>query len=267
VSVASRCNDFTRDYEIGQAEALIELERAVLGVDYGATSWTTREEAARFAQALGLRPGMRLLDVGSGSGWPGLFLAASTGCDAVLSDVPATGLRVAARRAAADGLAGRCEVVQASAAALPFAAASFDAISHCDVLCCLPAKLEALRSCRRVAKDGARMAFSVISIAPGLGEDERRRAVECGPPCVEGAEDYAALLREAGWAVLECTDVTAAFASLIETSLAHIDRKVAAFQAALGEQEFADRVLRRRNALKGVHTGLLRRECFVSSAA
>jgi len=40
-----------------------ELERSVLGCDYGGTSWTTRLEADRIARVLELDPKMRLLDV------------------------------------------------------------------------------------------------------------------------------------------------------------------------------------------------------------
>jgi hypothetical protein len=61
-----RC--FTRDYELGRSPAVRDLERSVLGCDYGATSWTTRDEAGTVADLLGLRPSMRLLDVGAGAG-------------------------------------------------------------------------------------------------------------------------------------------------------------------------------------------------------
>ena len=36
---------------------------------------------------------VRLLDLGAGRGWPGLYLAVRTGCQVVLSDVPLEGLR------------------------------------------------------------------------------------------------------------------------------------------------------------------------------
>src|SRR5262249_10214747 len=69
-TASPRC--FTRDYELGRSTTVRELERDVLGSDYGATSWTTRDEARTVAELLGLRPDMRLLDVGAGAGWPGL---------------------------------------------------------------------------------------------------------------------------------------------------------------------------------------------------
>jgi 2-polyprenyl-3-methyl-5-hydroxy-6-metoxy-1,4-benzoquinol methylase len=104
----TRIPDFARDYELGRSEVLRELECCVLGCDYGGTSWTTRAEASRIAELLELCSGDKLLDVGAGSGWPALFLAQTTGCDATLVDLPLTGLRVAVERAVTDGLAQRC---------------------------------------------------------------------------------------------------------------------------------------------------------------
>lgn len=53
----------------------------------------------------------------------------------LLSDLPEAGLRSAAERASADGLAVRVEVVAAAGAHLPFRAGAFDAVVHTDVLC------------------------------------------------------------------------------------------------------------------------------------
>jgi len=126
-----------------------DLERSVCGCAYGSTSWTTRREAERIAELLELGPDVQLLDVGAGSGWPGLYLAQLTGCDVVLVDLPLVALRIALARATDDGLSERCEAVAADGAALPFLDGSFDALSHSDVLCCAPDKLAILRACRR----------------------------------------------------------------------------------------------------------------------
>src|SRR5215468_3403201 len=91
--------EFERTYALGRAAAVRALERCVLGCDYGGTSWTTREEADRMIGRLALRSGVRLLDVGAGSGWPGLYLARSSGCEVTLADMPLAGLRVASERA------------------------------------------------------------------------------------------------------------------------------------------------------------------------
>ncbi len=126
---------FEQRYGIAAAPLLREIERRVIGGDWGANGYTTRAQADQLAGGLELSAGDRLLDVGTGRGWPGLYLAARSGCRVVLADLPLEGLRVAAARAAAEGLAARASTLVAAASALPFHAHSFDAIIHTDVLC------------------------------------------------------------------------------------------------------------------------------------
>jgi cyclopropane fatty-acyl-phospholipid synthase-like methyltransferase len=124
-----------RERYLVEAAVAIELERAVLGSDYGANGYATTAQATTLANALGLRPGLRLLDVGSGCGFPGLCLAAKTGCSVVMTDIPIEGMRRARRRSLKDGLARRSSAVVATARHLPFRWETFDAIVHTDVLC------------------------------------------------------------------------------------------------------------------------------------
>ena len=126
---------FAERYRVAPAEVSHRVELAVLGGDWGANGYTTMVQADMLARELGLRPGVRLLDLGAGRGWPGLYLAAATGCQVVLADVPVEGLRVAAARAHREELAGRAAPVAATARALPFTSGSFDAVVHTDVLC------------------------------------------------------------------------------------------------------------------------------------
>jgi cyclopropane fatty-acyl-phospholipid synthase-like methyltransferase len=118
-----------------EASIAIEVERAVLGSDYGANGYTTVAQADTLAAILALRTGRRLLDIGAGCGWPGLYLAKTTGCEVVVTDLPMEGMRRALRRSRDDCLALRSAAVIATARRPPFRAESFDAIVHTDVLC------------------------------------------------------------------------------------------------------------------------------------
>ncbi len=152
------------EFRRGQLPAVQAVERVVCGCDYGGTSWATRDEVDQIAVALDLAPGVGLLEVGAGSGWPALYLAGHSGCDVTLVDLPLDGLRIAAGRAVQDRLSGACLAVVADAAQLPFRDDCFDVINHSDVLCCLVQKREVLAECLRVVRPGGRMAFSVSPV-------------------------------------------------------------------------------------------------------
>ena len=250
--------------EFHRSAAMRDLERSVCGCDYGGTSWTTRQEAERIAQLLQLRPGAKLLDIGAGTGWPGLYLARLTGCNVVLADLPLASLRMAVERATADSLSHRCEVVAADAAALPFRDFSFDALSHSDVLCCTPDKLGVLQACRRVVRADGTMVFTVIALAPSLADSERRIAIDSGPTFVDSPDDYATLLAQSGWGIQERTDRTADFLQSMLIELKGMQARSDALTEVFGSAEFTERVSRRQATIVAVEAGLLRRGLFVA---
>ncbi len=108
------------------------VERRVIGANVGANGYTTLAQADHLVDMLDLSPKSRLLDLGSGRGWPGLHVAARAGCHAVLTDVPEPAVRTAQLRSA--DASDRVSVARAGATHLPFAARSFDAICHADTL-------------------------------------------------------------------------------------------------------------------------------------
>lgn len=195
-------------YVKAQSPVMLTIERSVCGCDYGSSSWMTRTEAEQIASLLQLRPGLRHLDVGAGSGWPGLYFAKTIGCEVVLVDLPFAGLRIAAERVDRDCTRGTCRIIVADAAMLPFLAGSFDAISHSDLLCCLRQKRTVLEGCREVIRDYGRMAFTVISIAPNLSPEEYKRAVANGPEFIESDIDYVTLLGQTGWVIVDHQNIT-----------------------------------------------------------
>lgn len=255
---------FSRKYDLGQSEVMREIERSVCGCDYGATSWTTLAEARAIAGMLGLGPGKHLLDVGSGSGWPGLYLAGEMGCDITLSDLPVTGLRIALERAKRDCLAGAYRACVADATALPFRDGVFDAIIHSDVLCCLAEKLEALKSCRRAVRDDGKMIFSVILIAPDVPADADERAQAGGPPFIASDAPYPQLLRQAGWRITDRLDLTADFQTTVTRMLVQLESHADEIGQIFGEADAANERSLRRAMLVALDQRLVRRELFVA---
>lgn len=126
---------FTERYATSGSDVGAEIERAVIGAVWGANGYTTVAQADELGRRLALQAGDRLLDVGTGRGWPGLYLAQQSGCSVVGTDMPLVPLERAARRAGREGLADRAAFVAASGSSLPFVPATFDAIVHTDVLC------------------------------------------------------------------------------------------------------------------------------------
>lgn len=125
--------DFDAYYRFGETPVMRRIEGAVTGSDYGASSYTTRDQADRLAALLDLGSEKRLLDFGSGAGWPGIHLARSTGCELISTDLPPAGLRRAVRRMRDDGVRGA--VIAASATQLPLRDEVFDTATSSDVLC------------------------------------------------------------------------------------------------------------------------------------
>ncbi|MEQ9640573.1 MAG: methyltransferase domain-containing protein [Alphaproteobacteria bacterium] len=131
-----------------------------------------------------------------------------------------TGLRIATERAHRDRLSGRARAIVAGAVELPFADATFDVLTHSDLLCCLTDKRAVLAACRRAIRTDGRMAFTGISVAPGLAGDDYGRAVSNGPVFIETDTDYPTLLRETGWVVAAKTDITAPYTRSCHRQLA-----------------------------------------------
>ena len=125
--------EFRERFRLVTDPAMLRAERNVIGGDYGASSYTTMEQADELARSLELGPGRTLLDIGSGAGWPGSYLAASTGCTAILTDPTLEGMAVATERTRRDGL--DTTTVVATGTALPFKEGVFDASTSSDVFC------------------------------------------------------------------------------------------------------------------------------------
>lgn len=127
--------DFAEHYGSRPLDVVLDdIEEAVIGARWGANGYTTLAQADRLGDILELTSSKRLLDIGTGRGWPGLYLASKTGCELVLTDLPYEGLQIAALRVEEQDIRYLGAVVS-SARHLPFTDDGFDAITHTDVLC------------------------------------------------------------------------------------------------------------------------------------
>lgn len=165
--------------------------------------------ATRYAlEALGVGPGVHLLDVGSGIGGPAR-LAAALGAQVNGVDLTPTFVEVAKELTERVGLAGQASFDVTPGDSLPFPDASFDAAMMIHVGMNVPDKRAVFAEVRRVLEPGGRFAiYDQMRAAPGelpwpmpWADDERSSFVE-------SAEDYAGHLAAAGFAVEDVQDRT-----------------------------------------------------------
>lgn len=251
-------------YVRSQSSVMLSIERSVCGCAFGGSSWTTRNEADDLIESLNLQSEMTLLDLGAGSGWPALYMARKTGCDAMLVDLPPSGLQIAEQRAVKDGISQQIKTRVADAAQLPFGDCSFDAVSHSDLLCCLEQKYLVLASCRRVIRSTGRMVFTVISVASGLSAEQCKRAIENGPEFIASDDTYANMLDQTGWKIISRKDVTKAYAASCERQLQADYSYAEELVSLVGKDEYLERVSGWRAKLEVIDDGLLLREQFLA---
>jgi cyclopropane fatty-acyl-phospholipid synthase-like methyltransferase len=126
---------FRERYAMPTIPVVDEIEAQVIGATWGANGYTTLDQADELARRLGLGAGVRLLDVGTGRGWPGVYFAVRYVCEVAGTDMPFDAVAAASARAGREGVAGRYVAVAAAGVQQPFRPAVFDAVVHTDVLC------------------------------------------------------------------------------------------------------------------------------------
>lgn len=160
-----------------------------------------------FAQEFGLRPGMRLLDIGCGLGGAARYFADAHGCQVSGIDLSTEYVNVANALAARVGLAGRVSCQAGSALALPFAPGSFDAAYMFHVGMNIEDKSRLFAEVRRVlAPSGLFGIYDVMRLAHGDLSYPVPWASGSESSFVADAATYQRLLAAAGFEVLKQRD-------------------------------------------------------------
>lgn len=137
-----------------------DLVSLLLGPSYhpGGTRLTRR-----LLDALGLRPGERLVDVASGIGTTALLAAQEY--DAIVDGVDLSASNVALAVGAADaaGVGDRTRFHHGDAEALPLTAGAWDAVVCECALCTFPDKPTAIAEIARVLRPGGRVGISDVT--------------------------------------------------------------------------------------------------------
>jgi SAM-dependent methyltransferase len=193
-----------------EAEVLERVRKKTYGKDIGQSSWTTTDEYRRWAEWLEFGEGSHLLEIGSGSGGPAIFMSKLTGCSITGIDINEHGITNAEVEAAKHGLADRVRFQKADAdSMLPFADGSFDAVMSVDAANHFPHRQEVLKEWFRVLKPGGKALFTDPVVVTGLvTADELAARSSIGmfvfaPPGVNEE-----LIGQAGFELVAADDVT-----------------------------------------------------------
>ncbi|TGQ94112.1 methyltransferase domain-containing protein [Mesorhizobium sp. M8A.F.Ca.ET.208.01.1.1] len=162
-----------RHYEISGLEERILAALAGAGVDVAHLRAGDLEAVDEFhiggvaatrdlIGQLGLKPGARLLDIGSGIGGPARFVANNAGVDVTGIDLTQSYVDIATSLSRRTGMAGKTHFVQGSALDMPFAKAGFDAAMILHVGMNLPDKAKLMSEAARVLKPGG--VFAVYDV-------------------------------------------------------------------------------------------------------
>ncbi len=169
-----------------------------------------RDAHGHLMEVLDPKPGMRVLDVGSGSGEAVLQIAEKVAPDGLAAgvDFSPRAIALARERAKQAGLESVTEFRRGEAESLPFDDGAFDAVLSECVVCLVPDKTKALREKVRVLKPGGRVIMhDVVARLEMPGAIRKNSALYCD--CIGGAvsvDDYRAMMAEAGLVDVEVHD-------------------------------------------------------------
>jgi SAM-dependent methyltransferase len=207
VSQVNLYDNIYKDFAGGAESA---VRQATYGEDIGQSSWMTAAEWLGFADRLGVGPTSHVLEVGSGSGGPAVYLAARRGCRVTGVDINPHGVTNGARLARERGVEDRVMFERVDAAeTLPFPDASFDFVVSNDAMCHLADRAAVLADWQRLVRPGGRVLFTDAMVITGqVTQEELATRSSIGfyvfvPPRLNER-----LLDEAGFALLAADDLT-----------------------------------------------------------
>ncbi len=201
---------YNTTYSNLELTALEQVRVETYGEDLGQSSWLTADELRRFIAWLDLTPDSHVLEVGSGSGGPALFVAKLTGARITGIDINEHAIAAGTRMAHDSGLEGRVQFQQVDASLpLPFPGGTFDAIICVDAIIHMPGRPNVLAEWHRVLKDGGLALFTDSTVVTGLlTKEEIATRGSIGYFLFAAPGEDERLLQEAGFEVERADDVT-----------------------------------------------------------
>ncbi len=177
-----------------------------------------REEATdALAMAVGLKPGMHVLDVCSALGAPARHIAKKYRVKVTGLDFTKTMLEKAIQRTKDAGLDNLITFVEGNAMDMPFKKDTFDIVWGQDAWCYVTDKYLLARECFRVLKPGGKLGFTDWIITGEVEEDLLAKLYESMSfPHMETFQGWQEALKKAGFKILDAKDQTEDYAKCFD---------------------------------------------------
>jgi len=172
--MSSKPVDLYKNYGHFTEEVLKAIRKETYGEDLGQNGWTTVDEYNSFISWLGLVADDHLVEVGSGSGGPALYIARKVGCRVTGIDANEGGIAAATQSAVEAKLTDRLSFRMSDAdAPLPFVENAFDALICIDAMNHFLNRLNVLCEWNRILGPGSRALFTdpVLITGPVTNEE------------------------------------------------------------------------------------------------
>lgn len=207
---------YDNSYDRFSADVQRAVRAETYGEDIGQSSWMTADELRRHIAFLDLKPSDEVLEIGSGSGGPALFLAQAAGCRVTGLDINEFGIKNSVDLASQRGLESKVEFRLADASQpLEFEQNTFDAIICNDAICHIAGRLEALKEWHRVLRPDGRMLFTdALVITGAVSHEEIASRSSVGNYFFVPGGENERLIKKAGFELIRSDDLTAAATSV-----------------------------------------------------
>jgi cyclopropane fatty-acyl-phospholipid synthase-like methyltransferase len=192
------------------------------------------------AKALGLRPGSRVLEIGSGIGGPARYLAHAIGCRVTALELQPKVHAIAADLTRRCGLDMRVSHVCGDALSYPLPTAGVDAAVSWLAVLHIPDRPRLLARIARALRSGGGCYLEDFSMRAPFSATQLRdlRDIVFGVS-VTSIDAYVADLRSAGFTRIEATDMADSWLSFVTARLEAFHENHTAYAQAHGEDAYA----------------------------
>jgi SAM-dependent methyltransferase len=201
---------YTLTYSHFAHPVLAQIREETFGEDIGQNGWLTAEEYRHYLSWLEVTAASQVLDIGSGSGGPALFLARTVGCQVTGLDINPSSTTAANTWAHSLGLDALVHFQHGDASQrLPFEDHSFTTVIGIDSMNHVPGRLQVLKEWSRVLRKGGRLLFTDPTIVTGiLSNEEIATRSSVGYMLFTPSGENERLIQEAGLTLVHTRDVT-----------------------------------------------------------